>query len=307
MKLSWYDVKPANNWDKVLASKWIWCLQYIEFLEKIGVKSYFNEPSGDICLFFRVVKENTIKIASDLKKRGKKIVYLLDVNYLARSGVSEWLNQVSDENIRNSHSFCEISNLVLCSPSYLVEEVQKHGYSSAYWPPGIDNRHFRAKKEINLSQPVLVWCGHAFKAELLDEIMSVVGSKLLIIAEREPGIGFPFRFEKWKYKKVPSYLVQADIGIAPRTVDNSYNKGHSFFKILIYLAAGLPVLAAPLPSYCDIIVDGKNGFICQNVDDFKRYSELLTPDMGRSAKESALTYDSAIMAKSLSQILEERL
>ena len=307
MKISWYDVEPVNNWDKVLASKWIWCLQYIEHLENLKVSNYFNEPSGDMCLFFRVVNDKTIDIAHNLKKRGKKIVYLLDVNYLERIGDSLWLNQVNDEHIKNSHIFCELSNLVLCSSPYLFDVVQKHGYLAAYWPPGIDNRHFITKKGINLSEPVLVWSGHALKAELVSELTTALNAKILIIAEKKPEIYSSFQFKKWKYKKVPSYLLKGDVGIAPRSIDDSYNKGHSFFKILIYLAAGLPVLAAPLSSYCDIIVNGKNGFICKDFDDYKKNFSLLTPEMGKAAKETALRYDSEKMAQFLIEILKEKL
>lgn len=307
MKLSWYDIEFATDWDKVQASKWIWCLQYIEHIENLGITNFFNDSSGDICLFFRVVNDKTIKTAQTLKKAGKKIVYLLDVNYLERSGESRWLNNVSDEQIKNSHSFCHISDLVLCSSPYLVEILQGYGYSSAYWPPGVDNRHFKAKKEINLNRPVLVWSGQSLKAELVAELTEAINGRLLIISDKEPDIPAHFEFKRWKYKKVPSYLLKGDIGVAPRTVDNSYNRGHSFFKILVYLAAGLPVLAAPLSSYRDIIDDGINGFICKNMDDYKRNFKLLTPQMGKAAKETANRYDSSIMAKSLISILNERL
>lgn len=307
MKLSWYGVRSVSNWDKVSATEWIWCLQYVEHLEKLGVKSYFNNPSGDICFFFRVINDRLIDIAHSLKKKAKKIVYLLDVNYLEREGDSQWLSRVTDEHVRTSNIFCGLSDLVLCPSPYLVEVVRKYGHSSAYWPQGIDNRHFKAKREINLSAPVLVWCGYSMKAELVDDVAVILNSKLLVISERKPEIASAFEFKRWKYKKAPSYLLKGDIGIAPRSLDNSYNKGHSSFKILLYLAAGLPVLAAPLPSYCGIIVNGENGYLCQRGEDYKKCSELLTPEMGKAAKETALKYDSSVMARSLIEILKERL
>lgn len=307
MKLSWYGVENVSNWDKVGGTFWICCLQNLEHLEKLGVSNYFNEPSGDICLFFRGVSEETINIARNLKKNGKKVVYILDVNYLERIGDSLWLNQVNDEHIKNSHIFCQLSDIVLCTSPYIAERVQHHGYLSVYWPQGIDNRHFIVKKEINLSEPLLVWCGHAIKAELVDEVTLALNSKLLIISEMKPKLSCSYKFKKWKYRKLPSYLLQADIGIAPRVLDNSYNLGHSSFKILVYLAAGLPVLVAPLPSYCDIIVNGENGFICKDIDDYKKYFKLLTTEMGKAAKETALRYDASVMAQTLIKILKEKL
>lgn len=307
MKLSWYDVRPVSNWDKISATEWIWCLQYIEHLEKLGVKSYFNDPSGDICFFFRVINDRLIDIAHGLKKKGKKIVYLLDVNYLERTGESHWLKQVTDEHIKNSHIFCQLSDLVLCPSPYLVEVVNKYGYQPAYWPQGIDNKHFKAKTEIRLSNPVLVWCGYSIKAELVEEVARNLRCALLIVADKTPPVNYPFKFKKWKYKKAPSYILGGDVGIAPRAINNSYNKGHSFFKILVYLACGLPVLVASLPSYSDIVVNGKNGFLCETLDDYRKYYERITPEMGKFAKETALQYDSTVMARALIDILKERL
>jgi hypothetical protein len=307
MKLSWYDVRPVSNWDKVSATEWIWCLQYVEHLEKLGVKSYFNDPSGDVCFFFRVINDRLIDIAHGLKKKGKKIVYLLDVNYLEREGDSHWLSRITDEHVRTSNIFCGLSDLVLCPSPYLVDVVWRYGHSSAYWPQGIDNRHFKAKKEINLSEPVLMWCGYSMKTELVDEVTNILGARLFVISDKRPELFMPFKFKRWKYRKVPSYLLEGDIGIAPRALDNSYNKGHSSFKILLYLAAGLPVLAAPLSSYSSIIVNGENGFLCQGRQEYKRCSELLTTEMGKAAKETALKYDSSIMARYLIEILKARL
>ncbi len=73
-------------------------------------------------------------------------------------------------------------------------------------------------------------------------------------------------------------IIKADIGIAPRMTDNPYDKAHSFFKIGVFLAQGVPVIASPVPSYKQFLSDGTAGSICDTLDSWAKTLELVDKD-----------------------------
>jgi hypothetical protein len=57
------------------------------------------------------------------------------------------------------------------------------------------------------------------------------------------------------FQDIPALLSLYDQGgvcISPRFLDNSYNMGHTEWKISLAMARGRLALASPQPSYCDL-------------------------------------------------------
>ena len=100
---------------------------------------------------------------------------------------------------------------------------------------------------------------------------------LRIIAEKRPkSFGHPFSFSqnkaffsRWKYETFPKTMLNGEFVFAPRDLSEPYNRGHSFFKIGIFLFSGIPVIASPIPSYKEIIKGENCGKLCDSKEDFR--------------------------------------
>lgn len=79
----------------------------------------------------------------------------------------------------------------------------------------------------------------------------------------------------WEHD-MPAYelISQFDIGVSP-LLDTEMNRSKSAFKIKQYFSCGVPALGSPVGENITLISDGKNGFLCYSVQDYKeRITEI---------------------------------
>lgn len=82
------------------------------------------------------------------------------------------------------------------------------------------------------------------------------GEKIKPYADRVTGIPWVY------YYHLPYELAACDIGLCPMT-DIQFNRVRSTVKLQEYAAAGVAVVASPLPCYTEIIRNGENGMIAE--------------------------------------------
>jgi glycosyltransferase involved in cell wall biosynthesis len=123
--------------------------------------------------------------------------------------------------------------------------------------------------------------------------------------------------EQWSRANLVRMLETADIGILP--IDNSAMqlpgaetpmwKRKSENRLTLKMAAGLPVIATPIPSYVPVIQQGINGFLAHNKQDWMKYLEdLREPEarqrIGRNARTTVFDkFSTAAQAQALVTIL----
>jgi len=76
-------------------------------------------------------------------------------------------------------------------------------------------------------------------------------------------------------------LVQSfDVGVYPLS-GSEFDQGKACYKAILYMAAGVPVVASRFGANCDIIQDGVNGFLASSADEWiRRLSQLAEqPDL----------------------------
>jgi glycosyltransferase involved in cell wall biosynthesis len=69
-------------------------------------------------------------------------------------------------------------------------------------------------------------------------------------------------------------LAAAHIGVMPLT-DDAWSRGKCAFKLLQYMAAGLPCVASPVGANTEAVIDGVNGFHARTDDDWERSLQSL--------------------------------
>jgi len=108
-------------------------------------------------------------------------------------------------------------------------------------------------------------------------------------------------------------LRNIDIGLAP-LFNGEWEKYKGGFKVINYMAAGIPPVASDVGEHKHIVQDGVNGFLCKNDQEwFEKLRKLiedenLRENMGANARKTAEEkYSIEKNAKTLAKILSELL
>lgn len=274
MKVAWFTPpisKPfwrgGYNYDKMSASVWIRCLQLLPELERKGVDVELNRDCPDVqaAVFLRDWSPARLAAAKRLKAKGARIVVDTPVNYFSEQDLPEFAGGVRDDFRR----MLELADMVVCPSEFIAGRGRMEGSPTACVEDAVDAGHFKFRRSsASSNSPTLVWCGVAVKAAPLNALASPIrrnGWKVIVISERRPDLDFPFEYRKWSYGKFPQDIVSGDIGIFPRTADNDYDRGHSFFKIGVFLAEHVPVVASSVPSYV-AVATSSNSVLLEGID-----------------------------------------
>jgi len=106
MKVSWF-IPPVRklpwqkwyNYDKVMASVWIRCLQLIPYLRKLGIESAINtwDRSTRVAVFLRQWDTGMQRLALKLKKHGAIIIVDTPVNYFSSQTLKPFKGKAKQE------------------------------------------------------------------------------------------------------------------------------------------------------------------------------------------------------------------
>ena len=163
------------------------------------------------------------------------------------------------------------SRLVLAGNEILAEHARSAGAGGqvAVVPTGLDASRFAPKADHATGRKLrLVWIGSRStlkQVERLREVLEalparVSGVSLRIIADAALEVsGLEVENVAWSYQAEGRLLGECDVGIAPLP-DTNFTRGKCGFKILQYMAAGLPVVASPVGVQSEIVRDGESGF-----------------------------------------------
>lgn len=86
--------------------------------------------------------------------------------------------------------------------------------------------------------------------------------------------GVNVRFVRWRSRTAHKELCHFDIGLMPLT-DDPWARGKCGFKILQYMAAGVPVVASPVGMNTEIVDHGSTGFLAANESEWVQHLQTL--------------------------------
>jgi glycosyltransferase involved in cell wall biosynthesis len=177
--------------------------------------------------------------------------------------------------------------LVVVGNEYLATRAKKAG---AAWvesvPTVIDLERYPSPKKFNAAGavPRIVWIGSpgtvpylarlaeplAALARRCDFALRVVGGKLTL-----PGINI--ECVDWTENSEVASIAEGDIGIMPLR-DTPWERGKCGYKLIQYMACGLPVVASPVGVNQQIVREGENGFLASNNGEWVACLERLLLD-----------------------------
>lgn len=282
LKATWFIPVNHRNYNNMPASVWVRCLQLLLYLEERGVQCKVNDANveSDICIFVRWQDERAYEIAWQQKRRGRRIVFDLCVNYFDETGLFEGGYGSLKERVEECRRMVEIADVITCASAYIAQRARDFHPWTVYLPDSIDSRHFRfCKPERDFQRQKLraIWSGISVKIGELEPILPLLHHHdipLIVISDQKPSLSMNCRFMRWSYKDFPRQLLKGEICLAPRQVDNPYDLGHSLFKIGVFMSQGVPAIASPVPSYTEVLGDGKSGMLCQSMEDWDRALDI---------------------------------
>jgi glycosyltransferase involved in cell wall biosynthesis len=143
------------------------------------------------------------------------------------------------------------------------------------------------------------WTGIAHNLSELEPLVPVLRrvlketrGRLLLVSERFPAAWIkelPVDTVQWTPEVEVEALARLHVGIMP-LVDTPFNRGKCGFKLLQYMARGVPVVASPVGVNAEIVRPGAEGFLATRPEDWESALLQLHRDtdaaarMGQSAR-----------------------
>ncbi len=205
-----------------------------------------------------------------LRKKARRIYYDLDDAVMVQrrriGWISRWLKH------RRLLATARIIDHVVAGNEYLADTFRKLGCTATVLPTVVNPADYQVKNHAFTATPTLVWIGSHSTLPYLWESMPAIESA----ARRMPGLRLitiandtvrsdvvAVEHVPWSLEAEAAALIRGDIGIAPTPMDH-WTIGKSGFKIIQYMASGLPTVASPVGANADLIADGVTGLHAQN-------------------------------------------
>jgi len=193
------------------------------------------------------------------------------------------------------------ANVITCCSTKLEQMTRDQGHNhTVIIKDAIEERKPRVvhSYEDRHSKPKAVFMGgggNGFLAkDVLKPVIDKAGYDLVMITEWDDAD------IKWDIDTWPDDFCNCDVAICPQRVDQQPAKSN--VKVTTAMGLGMPVVASPLPSYLEIIEHGKNGYVCNDLEDwYKALVELRDPkkrkEVGEAGKNSVSSYSLVSITK----------
>ena len=180
------------------------------------------------------------------------------------------------------------SSIVMTGNPYLQKyAIDAGAKKSCIVPTVVDLNSYIVKEEsFNKNVKRVGWIGTPQTwQELANPIHKTLSSILkknnsifrAIGASMESSLNDTLEIIPWTEESEVELIQSMDIGVMPLP-DNPWTRGKCGYKLIQYMACGLPVVASSVGVNCDIVENGINGFLVDNDDDWQKAIEKLLND-----------------------------
>jgi len=123
--------------------------------------------------------------------------------------------------------------------------------------------------------------------------------------------GANIRIKEWTLDTEVKNLQNFDVGIMP-LLDNEWSRGKGGYKLLQYMAVGIPCVASPVGVNAKLIREGINGYLANSEDEWYKKLEVLIKNetlresMGKNGRKIAETqYSFEVSVPKLIKLIKE--
>jgi glycosyltransferase involved in cell wall biosynthesis len=298
--------------------------EYIPYFEKsCGLPSPFK-AAARIPALFKTRNADIIWVGKELVKG-----YLTFESFLKHPRVMDvddaiWLSKPFGK--LAAPAIAKRMDAVIAGNTFLADYFSKYCKKIHIIPTAIDIQRFSISADIEKTQEkkfIIGWTGLARNYLYLNEIEPILDAfirdhddaEILIISNR------PWYFKilppekvtfiQWSNDNEVSTLHSMSVGIMPLT-DDPWSRGKCSFKMLQYMAVGLPVIASPVGMNADIFKKGNIGFAVSTPDQWYNALESLYNDrtlhttLGKTGRYIVeQSYNAETISKELAKIFKD--
>ncbi|MCP4748677.1 MAG: glycosyltransferase family 4 protein [Desulfobacteraceae bacterium] len=171
---------------------------------------------------------------------------------------------------------------IVLSNQYLADYSKKFNRNITIIPTSIDTNRLIPCHKPNTTRLCIGWIGSVSTVKyisILFDVFKKLAMKydfdLKIIGGGNIGIdGVNVECIEWTLKSELTDLQSMDIGVMP-LIDDEWTRGKGAYKLLQYMAVGIPSISSKVGFACEFIEDGKNGFIANRDKDWYNKLSLL--------------------------------
>jgi len=172
------------------------------------------------------------------------------------------------------------ASTVVCGNDYLGNHARQAGARHVEILPSVlDVTRYKTGLNKKRDIPVIGWIGSPSTQKYLLEIKNVlqrvceIGPARLILVGAMPDILEVFseiqvEVINWEEETEAGLVSGFDIGIMPLS-DNPWERGKCGYKLLQYMACGLPSVASPVGVNCHIIENNVNGYLAKTEQEWE--------------------------------------
>jgi len=176
---------------------------------------------------------------------------------------------------------------VTCGNEYLRDWAAPYCPNTIVLPTVVDTEAYVPRPaEAGLRDGLVVgWLGSPTTWQnvepLVPEILPVLaerGARLRVIGAGPQAARFPLvDSADWSEATELAELQGMDVGIMP-LLDRPFQRGKCGYKLIQYMACGVPVVASPVGVNAAIVDDGRNGFLARDPSEWRRRIDRLLAD-----------------------------
>jgi glycosyltransferase involved in cell wall biosynthesis len=175
------------------------------------------------------------------------------------------------------------ASIVVAGNDYLGDRARRAGAKTVeYLPTVVDLNRYPIGPPKRTGVFTIGWIGSAWTARYLPMVEGALHqvcqngkARALLIGSGPVDLGdIPVDVQLWSEENEYAQLRQCDVGIMPLP-DNPFERGKCGYKLIQYMACGLPVVASPVGVNRGIVEHGRNGFLASNTEEWARALEQL--------------------------------
>lgn len=196
-------------------------------------------------------------------------------------------------------SSCRAADLVLAGNDFLAARARRENGRVEIVPTGVDLSAYAEASAAPDDGHTLVWIGLPENLPYLELFRPALARlaartplRLRIVSSDFPDWPeVPIERVPWSQTTEISAIAGASIGVMP-LADDDWSRGKCAFKLLQYMAAGLPSVASPVGENKTVITQGETGLLAASVEEWEQaLGSLLSSAaersrLGRAGQES---------------------
>ena len=212
------------------------------------------------------------------------------------------------------------ASTVVVGNNYLAERARCAGAIRIEYLPSVVDINRYSVREKTGKQFRIGWIGSPITApylgliwEALEEASKQINARLVLVGagNQDPLPGIEKELLPWSEDSEVTHIQSFDVGIMPLP-DGPFEQGKCGYKLIQYMACGLPVVASPVGVNTRIVEQGKTGFLASSNTDWVQALVMLSKDAGMRSdlgkagrKRVEQEYSLQVTAPRLLEILTE--